>query len=59
MIKPEDGQDLIVLDLRNQEVNVTVNPQGTIIWVNVDGMCRLRVAAAKSIKIEDRRENKR
>lgn len=56
MIKEGDSQELIVLDFVGQVVQVTVNPQGTVLWVNIDGMCRLRVTKAKAIELDDRRE---
>ena len=55
MIKPDDTQDLICLDFTNQNVSITINQAGNIVWVNVDGMCRLRVTKAKEIEIEDKR----
>jgi hypothetical protein len=39
-------------------VDIAINASGTILWVNVDGICRLRCCQMKPkvIRIEDRRK---
>lgn len=46
-----------MLDLAGANiVEVVIKQNGTVLWVNVDGVCRLRVCRAKDINIEDKRE---
>ncbi len=49
-----------MIDLRAQEleeghVEVNISLNGKIIWINIDGICRLRAANLKSITIDDER----
>lgn len=48
------------LDAREAHVQIQISKdnfskKGNIVWVHVDGVCRLRVYAAKSVTIEDTR----
>ena len=46
-----------VLDLTApiEGVQVQVREDGKVLWVNVDGVCRLRVCRIPELEIEDRR----
>lgn len=50
--------DLPQIDLMNPKggVQITVRPDGHRLWVNVDGVCVLRVSGIPILEIEDNRE---
>lgn len=39
-----------------EEVEVSIKSDGSVIWINVDGLLRLRVCRIKKITIEDGRK---
>ena len=39
-----------------EHVEVLVREDGQTVWVNVDGICRLRVCRVKKLKINDHRK---
>ena len=46
-----------IIDLRGVDnVQVQVDADGHKLWVNIDGICRLRVYAAQRIDIDDPRK---
>lgn len=48
--------DFLQVDLTAPElVEVELNHDGTVLWVNVDGICRLRICRFKKIRIIDNR----
>ena len=53
---PYNAQDVSV----NHGVQIQVRPDGRIIWINVDGICTLRLILADNatIEVEDKREPK-
>lgn len=48
-----DGEFLDVFDA--QEVEVAIRSDGRVLWINIDGRCRIRVLRPKNIAIDDRR----
>jgi hypothetical protein len=49
-------QDAKMLDIENptEVVEITVKNNGTVVWINVDGVCLLRICQIKCpISIED------
>ncbi len=38
------------------EVSIEIRNDGTVIWINVDGICALRICRIPALKIEDGRE---
>jgi hypothetical protein len=49
----DDGTEC--LDLNGKSVQVQVREDGRTVWVNVDGICRLRASAIPELEIEDSR----
>lgn len=48
---------LHVIDLNGcQAIQIQVSEDGTKVWVNVDGICRLRAYACQRVEVEDNRE---
>lgn len=46
-------KELTMLDINGvEEVGITINAEGNALWVNIDGLCRLRVYRAKKIVVE-------
>jgi hypothetical protein len=44
------------LDINNPTiVEVLIRDDGTVVWVNIDGLCRLRVCRIKKLTVDDRR----
>jgi len=39
-----------------EQVQVLVNVDGSVLWVNIDGVCRLRVCRMKDLDIQDSRK---
>jgi predicted transcriptional regulator len=37
-------------------VEVKINHRGDVIWINIDGICRLRACGVKTLLIEDERD---
>ena len=37
-------------------VEVSIRSDGKVIWINVDGVCRLRVCQIEHLEIDDRRD---
>ena len=49
-------QDIECLDITSPEiVEVEINHNGKVVWINVDGVCRLRACRIKNVKIIDNR----
>ena len=46
----------LVVDIRGGNVQIDIKDDGKVLWVNVDGVCRLRVATPESIEISDWRK---
>lgn len=45
-----------MVDITGPEVvEVVIRHDGTVVWVNVDGVCRLRCSKAKTLIVEDQR----
>lgn len=51
MMREYDGQ-LLDITAPVHGVEVSVSPDGTKLWVNVDGVCVLRVCRAPRIEVE-------
>ena len=50
--------DLVLLDLsKPRAVEVIVRNDGKVLWVNVDGLCRLRICGVKKLTVEDGRRH--
>jgi len=48
------------IDLHDSKVvELVIRDDGKVVWVNVDGVCRLRVCRIESLVIEDQRKKKR
>lgn len=45
-----------MLDATDKHVNVTIRDDGKAVWVNIDGICAVRVYDPKSITIDDARQ---
>jgi hypothetical protein len=41
-----------------EHVEVLVRDDGKNVWVNVDGVCKLRICRIKNLKINDHRKSK-
>jgi hypothetical protein len=52
--------DTTMMDITkpNTVVEVMVSNDGSVIWVNVDGVCRLRVSRIPHLLVLDMREEK-
>ena len=40
-------------------VQVEINPSGSILWVNIDGLCMLRVCVIERLDVIDNRKEKK
>lgn len=50
------SQVIEMLDIGDPNyVEVTIREDARVLWVNVDGMCRLRISRIKKLVIEDER----
>jgi hypothetical protein len=55
----EDALNNRTVDIYGKgQAQVEVSCTNTRLWVNVDGICRLRFQAAKSITVDDQRTGK-
>ena len=39
-------------------VQIEINPSGSILWVNIDGLCMLRVCVIERLDVIDNRKKK-
>lgn len=50
-------QDVMQLDVSGPElVQIQIRQDGKVVWVNVDGLCLLRLCMISKLEIEDRRK---
>jgi hypothetical protein len=48
--------NLTVLDITAPtHVEISIRSDGTVIWVNIDGLCRFRVCRIKNLVLDDNR----
>lgn len=53
-----DDHNLLDITRPDTVVEVMVNNDGSVVWVNVDGVCRLRVCRIPHLVLMDMREEK-
>lgn len=53
-----DDHNMLDITRPDTVVEVMVNNDGTVMWVNVDGVCRLRVCRIPHLVLMDMREEK-
>jgi hypothetical protein len=39
-------------------VQIVIKQDGTVVWVNIDGICRLRACRIEKLEIEDQRKSR-
>lgn len=49
--------DLVDITAPKGVVHVQIRGDGTVLWVNVDGVCRLRVCQILRLELDDERNN--
>jgi hypothetical protein len=52
------GKQMIDITAPDKSVEVSIRKDGTVIWVNVDGVCKLRICQIPHLVIDDRRKGK-
>lgn len=52
-------EDPFQLDITEpEEVDIVIRDDGKVLWVNINGICRLRLCKIKTIKLYDLRSKK-
>lgn len=56
---PTTEREVRMIDIANADlVEIEVSPNGQKIWVNVDGLCRLRINGRYQLSVKDERKSK-
>lgn len=54
---PQSEKSLTMLDITGpQEVEIKISYDGRTVWINVDGICRLRCCRIEEIDLTDARQ---
>lgn len=56
----KEAREKMLTDVTNPElVDIRISGDGKVLWVNVDGICRLRACQIKVLKIYDERPKRK
>jgi hypothetical protein len=55
LVESGEGEMYDFMDAK--EVEVSIRSDGKVVWINIDGACRVRCYRPEYIKIDDRRHD--
>lgn len=50
------ARHLTASDIRGGDIEIDISANGKVIWINIDGMCHLRIQDPDSLKLTDTRK---